>query len=499
MLRIRIGVSGARSCFRVQELMARRAPSLSSDNGAGRLTNQLVSGQARHYAYNFRGQMTALHDMDGRVFSYAFDGDGNRTIQALNDCLTTRFVYDGPNVVLDLNASNEFVHAYVSGPGIDQPVERIGFISGQTRLRHVYHADALGSVVLITDEPGNAVKSYAYEAFGKIRVEGGELLQNRTTYTGREELADSAELRYYRFRVYDPSTGRFLSEDPLRFLTGPNVYLYVDNNPIYFIDSLGLAACNSGYGPTIPGADGGDIPEGLPEGDWSWSPDANNPRGGKWIDRSTTPHREASWEANAVRPHWDVDVGKRNRQRFDRNGRPITAREAHSRPPTGGGGRRGGGGGGGRGGGCFVAGTLVQTPNGAQVIEAIMTGDLVLSYNEGEGIIEAKKVLAVIRAERSDLALIEWDGGTLTCSRNHRFLASSGQWIAAEDLNADDLQLMKGFSDGGASYVRFSVALFDVNENVAVFTLTVEDNHSFLVGPDGIVAHNLKGDDRWRP
>jgi YD repeat-containing protein len=74
-------------------------------DGAGRLTNQLVSGQARHYAYSFRGQMTELVDMDERVFSYDFDGDGNRLSQSLNDCLATRFVYDGPNVVLDLNAS----------------------------------------------------------------------------------------------------------------------------------------------------------------------------------------------------------------------------------------------------------------------------------------------------------------------------------------------------------------------------------------------------------
>jgi RHS repeat-associated protein len=200
-------------------------------DGAGRLTNQLVNGQARHYAYNFRGQMTALHDMDGRVFSYAFDGTGNRLSQSLNDCLTTRFVYDGPNVVLDLNASNEFVHAYVSGPGIDQPVERIGFISGQTRLRHVYHADALGSIAAMTDESGQTAKTYAYEAFGTIRAEDGDLVKNRTTYTGREELGDSTGFRFYRYRVYDPSTGRFVSEDPLRFLTGPNVYIYCANNP----------------------------------------------------------------------------------------------------------------------------------------------------------------------------------------------------------------------------------------------------------------------------
>jgi hypothetical protein len=40
--------------------------------------------------------------------------------------------------------------------------------------------------------------------------------------------------------VYDPSTGRFASEDPLRFLTGPNAYIYCANDPINWIDPFGL-------------------------------------------------------------------------------------------------------------------------------------------------------------------------------------------------------------------------------------------------------------------
>jgi RHS repeat-associated protein len=208
-------------------------------DGAGRLTNQIVNGQTRRFAYNYRGQMTALHDKDGRVFAYDFDGDGNRIRQSLNDCLTTRFVYDGPNVVLDLNASNEVVHAYVNALGIDQAIERIGFIAGQPRQRHVYHTDALGSIVALTDEAGSTVKTYAYEAFGRIRVETGDTLLNRITYTGREALGDSGGWFYYRNRVMDPAMGRFISEDPMGFMDGPNWYDYVNNSPLVYSDPSG--------------------------------------------------------------------------------------------------------------------------------------------------------------------------------------------------------------------------------------------------------------------
>jgi len=46
-------------------------------------------------------------------------------------------------------------------------------------------------------------------------------------------------LYYYRARYYDPSTGKFLREDPVRFADGPNFYRYLANNPVKRRDPLG--------------------------------------------------------------------------------------------------------------------------------------------------------------------------------------------------------------------------------------------------------------------
>jgi RHS repeat-associated protein len=51
----------------------------------------------------------------------------------------------------------------------------------------------------------------------------------------------SWEPSYYRARYYDPSTGRFLSEDPVDFRGDINFYKYVKNNPLNLIDPRGLA------------------------------------------------------------------------------------------------------------------------------------------------------------------------------------------------------------------------------------------------------------------
>lgn len=54
---------------------------------------------------------------------------------------------------------------------------------------------------------------------------------------------DQAE--YSRARYYDPTIGRFLSEDPIRFRGGKDPYSYVDNSPANVKDALGLNACDS--------------------------------------------------------------------------------------------------------------------------------------------------------------------------------------------------------------------------------------------------------------
>lgn len=46
---------------------------------------------------------------------------------------------------------------------------------------------------------------------------------------------------FYRARYFDANTGRFLSEDPIRFRAGDqNLFRYVFNNPLNLIDPFGL-------------------------------------------------------------------------------------------------------------------------------------------------------------------------------------------------------------------------------------------------------------------
>jgi len=43
-----------------------------------------------------------------------------------------------------------------------------------------------------------------------------------------------------RDRYYDPRTGRYLTPDPIGLVGGINLWIYVNGNPVNFIDSYGL-------------------------------------------------------------------------------------------------------------------------------------------------------------------------------------------------------------------------------------------------------------------
>jgi RHS repeat-associated protein len=100
-----------------------------------------------------------------------------------------------------------------------------------------FHADGLGSITSLTDGSGSVAASYVYDSFGNLTASTGTIT-NPFQYTGRE-LDSETGVYYYRARYYDPSAGRFLTEDPLRFSSGINFYPYVSNSPVDLNDPTG--------------------------------------------------------------------------------------------------------------------------------------------------------------------------------------------------------------------------------------------------------------------
>jgi RHS repeat-associated protein len=101
-----------------------------------------------------------------------------------------------------------------------------------------YHADGLGSITSLSNGAGSVAETYAYDSFGRQSSSSGSLT-NPFQYTGRELDAETT-LYYMRARYFDPTVGRFLSEDPAGAGAGPNAYLYTANSPVGSVDPYGL-------------------------------------------------------------------------------------------------------------------------------------------------------------------------------------------------------------------------------------------------------------------
>jgi RHS repeat-associated protein len=80
----------------------------------------------------------------------------------------------------------------------------------------------------------------------KFTLEIAEVREER-----RREFDTETNLYYYRARYYDPTPGRFASEDPIRFWAGNDFYRYVSNRPVYFGDPQGYCPPPDGKKPGI--------------------------------------------------------------------------------------------------------------------------------------------------------------------------------------------------------------------------------------------------------
>jgi RHS repeat-associated protein len=98
--------------------------------------------------------------------------------------------------------------------------------------------DILGSMVASLDAGSGTLTKIAYGVYGEGVTSGS------FRYTGQCVDPETNGLYCYRARHYIPAWGRFMQVDPVRYAGGVNLYLYVSNDPLNLLDSLGLVTDN---------------------------------------------------------------------------------------------------------------------------------------------------------------------------------------------------------------------------------------------------------------
>lgn len=209
------------------------------------------------YTYDTRGRLTGspghtftwdaasqLTRIDGVTNTY--NGAGNILTRA-DASSTMRYHYNhalglAPIVAEQDAGSSQFQRYYVWSPA-GELLYMIDASSGNAV--SYFHFDQTGSTLALTSGAGAVTDAYAYSPFGVLMNQSGSNPQP-FRYVGRFGVRTEpvAGLCHMRARYYDPVAGRFLLRDPvwprLKDPLSLNPYQYAANNPLLYIDPLGL-------------------------------------------------------------------------------------------------------------------------------------------------------------------------------------------------------------------------------------------------------------------
>ena len=262
----------------------------SCTNSAGCYTggNLTTDAAGNTYSYDTENRMLTAHTSTHSVV-YTYDPKGRRVTKAVDASSTTIYLSDGTREIAEYDGNLNPLVLYVYGAGLDEPILTVN-LSASGNTANFNHMDGSGSVVAQSNGGDGTLSNvgtglvgdiYSYGPYGETNSVTG----NAFRYTGRR-LDPETGLYYYRARMYSPTLGRFMQNDPTGYSGGLNLYAYAGNDPINHTDPMGtnptevasagsslINESSAGNPPVAAagGTGGGDDGFGLPGGSGSGS------------------------------------------------------------------------------------------------------------------------------------------------------------------------------------------------------------------------------------
>ena len=252
----------------------------------GRLIKEENEQLGKVYAYTYDNNGNILtKKIDGTTIAYAYDGDklvsyngqscaydaiGNPTTYRGKTATWVRgrklASYNGNTFTYDAQGSrigkNNISYVYDSNGRLLKQSNGLEFyydVNGVIGIKYggityLCRKDLQGNIVALIDNNGNTVVEYKYDAWGNHKVvdaNGNEItssthIGNLNPFRYRGYYYDvETGLYFLKSRYYDPEVGRFISLDNVFYvnncrINGVNLYAYCINNPVMYIDTIGL-------------------------------------------------------------------------------------------------------------------------------------------------------------------------------------------------------------------------------------------------------------------
>ena len=237
--------------------------------------NLLIDGQNNGYAYDAEGRVSGVGTYSGSngaytfnpAYNYVYDAEGNRVAKLGGTA--TDYIYFGGKQLARL-AGGQWTDLIYGPTGL------LAEVPGTQSSAPVYRmVDHLGTAVGTLSSTGTVLSLTDYAPFGQVFAGGST---DPYKFTGKERDTESGN-DYFGARYYASSMGRWMSPDPygnsVADFGNPqswNMYSYVLNNPLKYVDPTGLDCAYLN-----------DAGDGIESSDRNSSIGECNSNGGYWV------------------------------------------------------------------------------------------------------------------------------------------------------------------------------------------------------------------------
>ncbi len=217
----------------------------------------------RKYTYDGENRLISV-TQGGSSWAYRYDYLGRRFEKSGTGIATTRFVYDGWNVIAELDGDGSVTRTFVWGLDVSGTLQGAGGVGGLLQIRAgsasyypIY--DASHNVAGLYDGSGTLAAAYDYDPFGRLLDPFGRPQTSAGSYAAANPFRsatkytdDETGLVSYGLRYYNPSLGRFINRDPIEEAGGLNLYAFCGNDGVNRFDLLGMTGEDDDPPITLP-------------------------------------------------------------------------------------------------------------------------------------------------------------------------------------------------------------------------------------------------------
>lgn len=210
----------------------------------GNTTGNVRGGDTFGYGYNGRHRMTVVQRNGSTVGTYTYNALGQCVAKVANapQAVSERFTYDEASQLLGEYGTTSRDYIWLD----DLPVAVVD-INGATSAMNYIHADGMNTPRAVTNGAGTTIWQWGYKGnpFGEQAPTSAAGYTFNLRFPGQYFDAESG-LRYNVNRDYEAATGRYIQSDPIGLDGGVSAYAYVADDPLNWIDPLGLYHCVGG-------------------------------------------------------------------------------------------------------------------------------------------------------------------------------------------------------------------------------------------------------------